>query len=67
MVCLSPREPNAASEEKSTVEDVANDAKQDLAAVIVTDDQPVIPIPEEDAAGTQECEYCGHYPCGCGG
>jgi hypothetical protein len=67
IVCSSTREPNAASEENRTMEDLADDAKQDLTAVIVTDEKPAILNPEDDAARTQECEYCGHYPCGCGG
>jgi len=23
--------------------------------------------PAEEMAMIRECEYCGHYPCGCGG
>ena len=34
---------------------------------VMTDVEPVVPCPEEEMAGIQECEYCGHAPCGCGG
>jgi hypothetical protein len=47
--------------------DVADEATQDLASVITADDQPVVVSPNEEAVSVQECEYCGHYPCACGG
>ena len=62
-----PREPNAASQENNTVKDLADEAKEDVALAIIGDDQPVTLDSQEEAARMQECEYCGHYPRGCGG
>lgn len=47
--------------------DVADEACQDLASLITADDQPIVVNPDEEAAQMQECEYCGHLPCACGG
>ncbi len=47
--------------------DLADEAKQDLAVAIIADDQPLILNPEEEKAEMKVCEYCGHCPCGCGG
>ena len=47
--------------------DVADEASQDLAVVITVDQEPVVLNPHEEAAQMQECEYCGHLPCACGG
>jgi hypothetical protein len=55
------------------VRDLADEAKEDLALVTTADGQPVILVREregltsEDEPEMQVCEYCGHYPCGCGG
>ena len=49
------------------VNDLADETKEDLTLAIMDDDRPLVFNPEEEAARTQECEYCGHYPCGCGG
>ena len=53
------------------MKDLAEEPKEDIALVIVADDEPVMLHPEqeanEEAATMQECPYCGHYPCGCGG
>ena len=47
--------------------DVADEASHDLALVITPDDEPVVVHPDEEAVSMRECEYCGHYPCACGG
>ena len=47
--------------------DLAAEVKQDPALALIADLQPVIVNPEKETARMQECEYCGHAPCGCGG
>ena len=49
------------------VEDLADETRQDAAPVLEADELPVIFHPGERPADTQECDYCGHRPCGCGG
>lgn len=49
------------------MKDLADEAKDDFALVMLADAEPVMCNPEEEAAGIETCEYCGHYPCGCGG
>jgi hypothetical protein len=55
--------------ENRTVEDSADETKEDHRLVIVTCESPVILNfnAEEKAAHVKVCEYCGHFPCGCGG
>ena len=47
--------------------DLADEPLEDHVSVTVADDKPTIVDLEEEAAGMQECRYCGYYPCGCGG
>ncbi len=51
--------------------DLADEAMGDLASVTPVDetagDPPVILDFQKEAATMQGCEYCGWYPCGCGG
>lgn len=58
------------------VENLADRPNEDVTLVVMPDDkqasQPDAATAKEDAAsestvGPQECEYCGHKPCGCGG
>ena len=64
-----------ARRESSTVKDFADETKDGLCTVIVACEEPIVLNPEEparlhtkeEAFHTQECEYCGHAPCGCGG
>ena len=50
-----------------TVKGLAYETEEDLRPEIVTCEKPVIFVSEAEAARVQECEYCGHSPCGCGG
>lgn len=45
----------------------ADETSGDVALMIATLENPVARNPEEETAGVQTCEYCGHCPCGCGG
>jgi hypothetical protein len=49
------------------VTDLADETNEQLASLVVTDDEPVVLSPNKEAAAIEECEYCGHAPCGCGG
>ena len=49
------------------MKDLADELREDPTLVIRADEEPVILNPKEEAPTMQECEYCGHYPCGCGG
>jgi hypothetical protein len=55
------------NEEKSTVTDIADEVRDDGTFVVVANDEPVILNLEEESAKMNGCDYCGHYPCGCGG
>jgi hypothetical protein len=58
---------NAAAQENDMVIDVAHETTRELALVAAADDGPAVLNPREETATARECEYCGHYPCGCGG
>lgn len=47
--------------------DLADEARQDLAVALAPEPEPMILNPEEKATEVPVCEYCGHSPCGCGG
>ena len=47
--------------------DLADETNEDLTSLIVADDEPVVLCPKREAAAIEECEHCGHAPCGCGG
>ncbi len=49
------------------MKDLADEAKDDLTVVVVPDSKPASLDPKEEAVIIEACEYCGHYPCGCGG
>jgi hypothetical protein len=55
------------NQENNTVKDLADEPKQDHALALMGDDEPLVVDLDEDAAPVEECEYCGHFPCGCGG
>ncbi len=55
------------NEENSTVTDIANEVRDDATAVVAANDEPVILNIEEESARINGCDFCGHYPCGCGG
>ena len=55
------------NEENSTVTDIADEVRDDAIAVVAANDEPVILNIEEESARINGCEFCGHYPCGCGG
>ena len=55
------------NKENSTVKDLAVEPKEDASPLIMVDEKPAIFSPEEEAAKIEDCQYCGHYPCGCGG
>jgi hypothetical protein len=60
-------EPRGADQENRMVKDLVDETREDTASELEPDDLPVVAGPEEEPADTQECRYCGHYPCGCGG
>ena len=47
--------------------DVADEASQDLSLAIPADPEPIVLTPTEEPATIEECQYCGHLPCACGG
>lgn len=47
--------------------DFADEVRDDGTLMFVSNDEPVILNIEEELAQVQTCDYCGHYPCGCGG
>lgn len=49
------------------MKDVADETTHDAPPVLEADPVPVILHPDDEPTDTQECEYCGHFPCGCGG
>jgi len=49
------------------VTNVADGALENLTLVVMPGEMPeAVDFEEEQSAG-QECQYCGHSPCGCGG
>ena len=46
--------------------DLANEVHDDI-TLVVANEEPVILNIEEELARMTECDYCGHFPCGCGG
>ena len=49
------------------METLTREATENLALAAIADDELVIIDTKDEVAGTQECEYCGYDPCGCGG
>ena len=47
--------------------DLADDAKQDLAVALIAEEPGLFLNPEEAKLELNVCEHCGHCPCGCGG
>lgn len=47
--------------------DTSNEVRDTATGVFATNDEPVILNLQEESAELKACEYCGHYPCGCGG
>ena len=47
--------------------DFPNEASEDISSLTMPDYEPLTQDAEEEPARTQECDYCGHFPCGCGG
>lgn len=47
--------------------DLADEAKQEIAVALIPEEQPVFLNPEKKPIEIPVCEYCGHCPCGCGG
>jgi hypothetical protein len=61
------REAGDRDEESSTVKDLADQAQQDIALAIVTEEEPAVADEEGTRVCVQACPFCGHFPCGCGG
>ena len=55
------------TKEIDAVSEMPLETGEDLAAVATTDDRPVVLNPSEEPCALEECAYCGHSPCGCGG
>lgn len=53
--------------ETSTVKELIDPREEDHDVMIATDDEPTIPDCGGDPEAMQGCNYCGCYPCGCGG
>jgi len=49
-------------------EPLAEQPPEQTAAALVADQQPNATTEEQPpAVAPSECQYCGHFPCGCGG
>lgn len=46
---------------------IADQAQDELELAVLDEQEPVILDFEEESARLRICEYCGHFPCGCGG
>lgn len=47
--------------------DLVDDTRETPTTTLEAIALPEVFDPEEETTDVEECQYCGHFPCGCGG